>query len=191
MFYWLGSYCVSNSGISLITIASKVGIYALDVVVSDNKLTQYVLLTNDIDLHARSAKNIFHVNVSLLSDTTTSNIYKKDIFLLILRGGQYYLLTEHIVYFPSPKDAKFIQPESLWVQWEIIECTSCSGDTTHLSTSPHDIYKFVKKTTIPVLVLPWGIFHIFTSGRDSVVRAVRGDQDCLSNANGTLCDIGH
>ena len=45
------------------------------------------------------------------------------------------------------------------------------------------------KTTIPVMVLPWGIFHIFTSGRYCMVRAVRGNQDSLWNVNGTLCDI--
>ena len=42
------------------------------------------------------------------------------------------------------------------------------------------------KTAIPVLVLAWGIFHIFTSGKDSMMRAVWLDQDSLWNVNGTL-----
>ena len=54
IFHWPVSFCGSNSGIGVITIASNVGICVLDVVVSDNKVT----ITGKMILHWSCVINI-------------------------------------------------------------------------------------------------------------------------------------
>ena len=112
-----------------------------------------------------------------------SHNYRKDDTQLILRDQHCFFL---IVYHPSPKDAIFIQPES---SGKIIECTLLLLWHYPSLDLPAWYIQIGGKTTIPVLVLPAGIFHIFTSGRCCMVRAVQGNQDSLWNVNGTLCEI--
>ena len=103
---------------------SKVGIYTLDVVVSDNKVT----FTGKLIL----CWSCVEVNI----------IYKQKILCI------FHLLKMLYSSKLSPCESS----------GKILECTSFSGDTIHLSTSPHDIYKLVEKTTIPLLVLRWEYF---------------------------------
>ena len=143
---------------------------------------------NSCDHHCQQC---WHLRTGCCCIWQQSHNYRKHDTSLILRGDQHYLLTENIVYFPSPKDAIFIKPESLWVQLENSWVHSVSLVTQPFSQPSHTIYTNWWKTSIPILVLPWGIFHTFTSERYIMVRAIGGDQDSLWNVNDTLNDIWH
>ena len=75
--------------------------------------------------------------------------------------------------------------------WKILECTLFPLLHYPSLNLPTWYTQIGGKTSITILVLPWGIFHIFTSERDIMVRAVKNDQDSLWHVNDTLCDIWH
>ena len=149
-FHWPVSFCGSNSGISVITIASNVGICALDVVVSDNK----VAITGKMILCWSCVINIFF---------------------------KYILYIIHLLNMLYSSNLSLCESSG-----KIIECTLLLLWHYPSLNLPAWYIQIGGKTTIPVLVLPWGIFHIFTSGRYCMVRAVRSNQDSLWNVNGTL-----